>query len=280
MQSVEGAPAAEAPQSGGDAVPWAEVFAATPLAVAINDAAAERILFASEAYARLHGYEVHELIGRPVASMYPPEAQAEIAAAVADATTARALTFRAEHLRRDGSTFPARVDARAMTGADGQVRCWVVTVEDLTESEGEAEARARLAAIVESSEDAVIGKSLDGVVTTWNAAAERLFGWTAAEAVGRPILFIIPPELRGGEPGLLERLARGERVAPYETVRIHRDGTRLPVSLAVSPGRDASGAVIGAAKIVRDVTSQGRRRRRTTSSPPPARASPSRWTWT
>ena len=116
--------------------------------------------------------------------------------------------------------------------------------------------RELLASIVESSQDAVIGKSLDGVVTSWNRAAEEIFGYRASEIVGHPIMILFPPELADEEPMILERLRRGERIEHYETVRLAKDGRRVDVSLTVSPIRSVSGRVIGASKIVRDITEQ------------------------
>ncbi|MDG3008026.1 PAS domain S-box protein [Paludisphaera mucosa] len=115
------------------------------------------------------------------------------------------------------------------------------------------EARARLAAIVESSDDAIVGKTAAGIVQTWNAGAEALFGYPAAEAVGRPIDLIVPPDRRGESRAVLARIARGERVEPFETVRLTRDGRQVDVSVSVSPIRDAAGRVVGASKVVRDV---------------------------
>src|SRR5688572_23831930 len=120
------------------------------------------------------------------------------------------------------------------------------------------ELRARLAAIVESSDDAIVSKTLDGVVTSWNQGAERLFGWTAAEMVGRPITVIIPPERLDEEPEILRRLRAGERVDHFETVRRRKDGTPIDVSVTISPVRDETGRIIGASKIARDITLQKR----------------------
>ena len=120
------------------------------------------------------------------------------------------------------------------------------TSEDIT--------RARLAAIVDSSDDAIVSKTLEGVITTWNRAAERMFGYTAAEAVGRHITLIIPPERRDEENDVLARLRRGETIDHFETVRQTKDGRRLIISLTVSPIRDATGVIVGASKIARDVT--------------------------
>ena len=111
-----------------------------------------------------------------------------------------------------------------------------------------------LAAIVESSDDAVISKDLDGIITSWNKGAERIFGYTAAEAIGRPIMMIAAPERRDEMPRILERIRRGDRVDHYETTRMTKDGRRVNISLTVSPVRDASGRIVGASKIARDIT--------------------------
>ena len=116
--------------------------------------------------------------------------------------------------------------------------------------------RELLASIVESSQDAIIGKTLAGVVTSWNKAAEEIFGYPAQEILGQPIVILFPSELAAEEPMILQQVRRGERVEHYETVRLHKDGRRLDVSLTVSPIRDAGGRVIGASKIVRDITEQ------------------------
>jgi len=111
-----------------------------------------------------------------------------------------------------------------------------------------------LAAIVDSSDDAIISKTLDGVITSWNAGAERLFGYTAKEAVGQHISLIIPINRRHEETAILERLSRGERIDHFDTVRVRKDGTMLDISLTISPLRDAAGKIVGASKIARDFT--------------------------
>ncbi len=115
-------------------------------------------------------------------------------------------------------------------------------------------ALARSAAIVDSSDDAIIGKTLDGIITTWNRGAERFYGYSADEAIGRSVQMLIPHELDQELPGILARLARGEVVESYETVRLHREGRRVDVSVTVSPTHDARGKVIGASSIARDIT--------------------------
>lgn len=121
--------------------------------------------------------------------------------------------------------------------------------------------RAHLEAIITNSEDAIVSKTLDGIVTTWNAAAERLFGYPAAEMVGQPILRVIPPELAHQETEILARLQKGERIDRLETVRVRKDGSRVEVSLTISPIRDPSGKVVGAAKIAHDITDRRRAER-------------------
>jgi PAS domain S-box-containing protein len=121
--------------------------------------------------------------------------------------------------------------------------------------------QARLAALVDSSDDAIVSKTLEGRIQSWNAAAERLFGYTAAEAIGKPIMMIVPPELQAEERQILERLKRGERIDHFETVRIAKSGRRIPVSLTVSPVRDPQGVIVGASKIARDVSERHRSER-------------------
>ena len=118
-----------------------------------------------------------------------------------------------------------------------------------------------LAAIVESSDDAIIGKTLDGIIRSWNDGARRIFGYEASEIVGKSIYELIPPDLHAEEPEIIARLARGERIDHFETVRLRKDGKRIDVSLSVSPIRDPSGRVIGAAKVLRDVSDAKRLQR-------------------
>jgi PAS domain S-box-containing protein len=128
---------------------------------------------------------------------------------------------------------------------------------------GEAEragelAQARLAAIVESSDDAIVSKTLEGIITSWNGAAEKLFGYTAQEAIGQSIFMIVPPDRRDEEISILARLRQGERVEHFETLRSAKDGRQVPISLSISPIRDSTGTVLGVSKIARDITERRR----------------------
>jgi PAS domain S-box-containing protein len=130
----------------------------------------------------------------------------------------------------------------------------VANTADATGRTHAEEIRLRYAAIVESSDDAIIAKTLDGVISAWNAAAERIFGYTEHEAIGQPITMIIPPDLHEEEQMILRRLRAGERIAHYETVRVTRAGECIDVSLTISPLRDPAGRIIGCSKIARDIT--------------------------
>jgi PAS domain S-box-containing protein len=111
-----------------------------------------------------------------------------------------------------------------------------------------------MASIVESSDDAIISKDLDGIITTWNRGAERIFGYTADEVIGKPVTILMPPERHNEEPAILERIRRGDHIDHYETVRMRKHGGRVDISLTVSPLRNAEGKIIGASKVARDIT--------------------------
>lgn len=112
----------------------------------------------------------------------------------------------------------------------------------------------RLAAIVDSSDDAIISKDLNGIIQSWNQGAERLFGYTAAEVIGKPVTILMPPDRQSEEPAILQRIRQGERIDHYETVRQRKDGSLIDISLTTSPVRDGKGRVVGASKIARDIS--------------------------
>jgi len=143
-------------------------------------------------------------------------------------------------------------------GEDQRVTMVIGWARAVTELKKADEAMRRLAAIVESSEDAIIGKDLDGRVTSWNEGATRLFGYTAREMINRPLLVLIPPDRQGEEPNILERVRRGERIEHYETVRVRKDGTQVPVSLTVSPIKTEMGTIVGVSNITRDISDRRR----------------------
>ncbi|HEX2225455.1 MAG TPA: PAS domain S-box protein [Thermoanaerobaculia bacterium] len=157
-------------------------------------------------------------------------------------------------ISRDGTERPIDDSAAPMLDASGTPMGAVLVFRDVTDRRRAEEAQARLAAIVESSQDAIVSKTLQGVIQTWNTGAERIFGYKAEEVVGRSITVIIPPERLDEEEVILGQISRGEAVSHYETIRVAKDGRRLHISLTVSPVRDGEGRIIGASKIARDVT--------------------------
>jgi PAS domain S-box-containing protein len=209
---------------------------------------------------RILGYERDELLRLTFQDVTHPDDLA------ADLENLRALlageidTFAMEkrYIRKDGAPVWIDLTVSLLRGAAGRPEHLVAVVEEIGRRKAAEAAQAHLAAIVASSDDAIIGKSLDGIVTSWNRAAETLFGYAAAEIVGRPIALLIPPELRAEEKAILARVRHGGEVAHYETKRQRRDGGLIDVALTVSPIRDGSGAIVGASKIVRDITRRKR----------------------
>ena len=128
----------------------------------------------------------------------------------------------------------------------------------MTERKLAEDAAPRLAAIVESSDDAIVGKNLDGIITSWNAGAECIFGYAAEEIIGKPIMILIPADYQKEEEAIIERLRRGQRVESFETVRRRKDGSLIDVSLTISPVKNARAKTIGASKIARDITERKR----------------------
>ena len=159
---------------------------------------------------------------------------------------------------RAGGKETIIIDASLMPVKDEHGSVLFITAEgrviDIQERKHAALESSLLGAIVESSDDAIISKDLNGVITSWNKGAERLFGYTAGEAIGQSIAMLIPPERQDEEPEILARLRRGERVDHFQTIRVRKDGSRLNISLTVSPVKDASGRVVGASKVARDIT--------------------------
>jgi PAS domain S-box-containing protein len=214
------------------------------------------ILWANRAELELLGYAKEEYIGRNIAEFH-------VDRPAIDDILCRLLNRQEIHgyearLRcKDGSIKHVLINSSGLWEGERflHTRCFT---HDITDRKRAEEAQARLAAIVESSDDAILSKTLDGIITSWNRGAERLFGYTAAEAVGRPVTLIIPPERLDEEPAILQRLRRGERVEHFETVRVARDGRRLDISLTISPLRDSDGRIIGASKIARDITARKR----------------------
>ena len=201
------------------------------------------------------GYRREELIGRHRSDFDVDLDDASVQRLKQRIVAGGAVTFETRHRRKDGTSFP--VEARVSQFEQGGRR-FLCLVRDITERKRAEEAARQLASIVESSDDAIVGKDLDGIIRTWNRGAERLFGYKAEEVIGKSIDILIPPDRLDEEPGILARVRRGDRVDHYETVRRRKDGCLIDVSLTVSPMRDAKGTIVGASKIARDITDRKR----------------------
>jgi PAS domain S-box-containing protein len=239
--------------------PSAEILDALPVAVYTTDAQG-RITYYNQAAEDLWGHRPK--IGSdqwcgswrlfwPDGRLLPHD-ECPMAVTLKEGHPVRGVEAIAE--RPDGTRVPFLPYPTPPRDATGQLVGAINLLVDLTERRRAEVESAQLAAIVASSDDAIISKTLEGRVTSWNEGASRIFGWEASEMIGQPILRIIPPELHDEEVEILARLRRGERIEHFDTVRLAKDGRRVDISLAVSPIRDSSGRVTGASKVARDVT--------------------------
>jgi PAS domain S-box-containing protein len=158
--------------------------------------------------------------------------------------------------RPDGTRRNALAHASPLRDETGQIVGAVNVLVDITDRDRAEQTQRLLASIVESSDDAIVSKSLTGIIRSWNSGAQRLFGYTPEEVIGKPITIIIPPERQHEEESILTRLRRGERVDHYDTIRVTKDGRRLDISLTISPIRDANGKVVAISKVARDITAK------------------------
>ncbi len=211
------------------------------------------ILTANPAACKMFGRSEEELrrVGR--AALVAPAEQGRLQAALTERKQHGKVQLELQLVRSDGTKFLGEVTSGIFIDRDGAPRNSSI-IRDITERKRAETQLAHLAAIVESSDDAIIGKDLDGIISSWNAGAERLYGYTSAEAVGRSITMLLAPEGGDDLPSLLERVRRGERISHFETQRKTRDGRVIFVSLSISPVRDAKGVIVGASTIARDIT--------------------------
>jgi two-component system, chemotaxis family, CheB/CheR fusion protein len=240
-----------------------DVIRALPAAIYTTDAAG-RITFYNEAAAELWGcrpelgksefcgsWKLYWPDGRPM-----PNSQCPMALALKEQREVRGMEAVAE--RPDGTLVHFVPYPTPLYDASGTLIGAVNMLIDISDRKRADVHAQRLASIVESSDDAIVSKDLNGVITSWNRGAERLFGYGAEEVIGKPVTILIPADRMNEEPEILERMRRGERVDHFDTIRRHKDGSLIDISLTVSPLKDADGRVVGASKIARDITERKR----------------------
>lgn len=211
---------------------------------------------------RMFGYTAEEAIGQHITLIVPHDYRHEESTILERLKRGEQVKhFETVRLRKDGTTLDISLTISPVKDAAGRVVGASKVGRDITERKLAERTGGLLAAIVDSSDDAIISKSLDGVITSWNKSAERLLGYPAEEAIGRHITLIIPRDRRNEEAKILEQIKRGERIEHFETVRLRKDGTSIDISLTISPVRDSAGCVIGASKIARDISEQKRAER-------------------
>jgi PAS domain S-box-containing protein len=207
----------------------------------------------------MFGYSAAEAIGRSIRLIIPADRQSEEDTVLAHIRAGKAVThFETIRQRKNGTLIPISLTVSPIFDDAGHVVGASKIARDLTERTQAHVTSRLLAAVVESSDDAIVTKDLNSTITSWNAAAERIFGYTADEAIGRSIRMLIPDELQQEEDVVLAKIRAGDRVDHYETIRQRKDGTRLNVSITVSPLRNEHGEIIGASKVARDITEQSR----------------------
>jgi PAS domain S-box-containing protein len=256
----------------GDAVqrakyPLEGLFQALPAAVYATDAIG-RITFYNEAAAKLWGcqpeigkseflvsWKLYWPDGKPMA-----HDQCPMALALREQREIRGMEAMAE--QPDGTLLHFVPYLTPLFDASGTLIGAVNMLIDISDRKRADINAQRLVSIVESSDDAIVTKDLDGIITSWNRGAERLFGYTAEEVIGKPITIVIPQDRLDEEPQILERIRRGERVDHYDTIRRRKDGSLIDISLTVSPLKDADGRIVGASKIARDITERKRAQER------------------
>lgn len=215
-----------------------------------------KILWCNRAVFSLLGFEPAAVIGRPVQDLFIEREAIE--GILRDARTGSRVIERPMRLRCQGSGIKDVLLTVSACSQNGVLRYYRFYTRDITEKLAADRDRGLLAAIIEGSQDAIVSKSLDGIIQSWNRGAERLFGYTAEEMIGRSIRRIIPPDRLREEDEILSRLRRGERIDHFDTVRVTKSGTLIDISLTISPIHDGAGRVVGASKVARDITARKR----------------------
>jgi PAS domain S-box-containing protein len=199
---------------------------------------------------RMYGYSMREMIGRSGTILAPPYRAREMHAVLARTKAGEVVEhLEVNHVRKDGTVFPVSITVGPIRDDDGVIVGSSAVARDVSEQRRAFEAAQRMAAIVESTDDVMLSGSLDGTITSWNPAAERLYGYSSQEIVGKSINLLIPEDRRGEIKLILAKIEAGRHVEHLETIRVRKDGKALPVSLTISPIRDSDGTVVGTSAI-------------------------------
>jgi PAS domain S-box-containing protein len=236
---------------------YAKMVHSSPDAITLRSLPDRRYLEINEGFARLTGYTAEEVLGKTPGELNlwverEPHRTTLQKLEADGQVTGEEFRFRT----KSGEIRYGRVSAVRVTMNGRQ--CMLSATHDITDRKRAEEALSQLASIVESSDDAIVGKTLDGKIVSWNAGAERIYGYTASEVIGQPVNILVPEEQRDEVPEILRKLSRDERIHHYETVRVRKGGQRIHVSVTISPVKDAEGVIIGASAIARDITERKR----------------------
>jgi PAS domain S-box-containing protein len=204
---------------------------------------------------RLYGYSAHDVVGKNVTFLLPPDRLDEVDGVLLRAANNGGQDFETKRIHKDGHVIDVAIAASSIQDAAGNVIGVSARSRNITERKRTDSVAAEMAAIVDSSNDAIIGKTLEGVITSWNRGAEHIYGYTAEDVIGKNISLLVPPERSDEALGITAAmLASDARTDHFETKRVRKDGTIIDVSLTVSPIRDADGKIVGASSVARDVT--------------------------
>jgi PAS domain S-box-containing protein len=230
-----------------------DVFNASPIGIAVENLEGQP-LFVNPAFCSFLGFSEGELRNKHCVDFSPPEDAQKDWALFQQLRAGSIDHYQLEkrYFRRDGSLVWGSLSISLLKSSLSPLV--LAMVEDITDKKKAEEARFRHAAVIESSDDAIASGTLDGIIVSWNTGAQKIYGYTEAEAVGKPISMLVPPELPDEENKILERLKSGDRIEHFETVRVTKTGKRINVSLTISPIKDSSGRTVGISGIARDIT--------------------------